>query len=87
MNIIAIWERPEAPQGSTFILLDDRRFLAVNNETEFQGTDKEGNGIYQPTGFPAYYPAFFEQDFDFKKADHFIRHFGGQLIWTKETNL
>jgi len=84
MKIIAIWERPQAHEryGGVFCLFDDGQFFHVSQEKEFNGTDKEGKRLYVETGNPEYGPAFNEEDrFSFEKADYFIRHFGGTLVY------
>ena len=88
MRIKAIWTRDKiAPKSrSSFILLDDGRFLMVDPEREFMGTDKDGNRIYRDTGNPEFWNAFTEEkDWTFEKANFFIRYFGGELVF-KETN-
>jgi len=85
MKIIAIWERPVAnPRyGSIFILLDDGRFLTVTHERFSDGKFANGGERWVETGNPEYGPAFNEEDrFDFEKADFFIHHFGGKLLWS-----
>ena len=68
--------------GGSFCLLEDGRLIHASLETEFDGTDKEGNTRYTETGNVQVSPAFNDEDrFDFKKADFFIKHFGGQLVW------
>lgn len=84
MKILAIWERPQADQryGRVFCLLDDGQFLSLTHEKEYNGTDKESERIYIETGNPEWGPAFKQEDrFDFQKADYFIKHFGGKLIY------
>ena len=84
MKIIAIWERPRADKhyGSVFCLTEDNRFITVKQETEYNGTDKNGNAQYIETGNAEIGNAFDDKDcWSFKKADYFIRHFGGKLVW------
>ena len=87
MKIIAIWERPNShPRyGLIFILLDDGRFLTVNHERISDGKNNNGERRRIETGNPEYWSAFNDEDrFDFEKADFFIRHFGGKLLWSAE---
>jgi len=87
MNIMAIWERPAANEryGGIFLLAKDGHLIYCAQETEFDGTDKHGNRIYKETGFPDFGNAFEEEDrFDFDKAELYLKHFGGQLIWRKD---
>jgi len=81
MRIEAIWERPHAHprDGGTFFLCDDRLFY-VSHETEYIGTNADGDRQYNEIGLKIQ-NAFKEDDrFDFEKADYFLRHFGGQVI-------
>lgn len=87
MRIIAIWERPQAhPKwGGTFCLLESGELLYVTQGRECLGTDPTGEQRYQETGVPEYSPAFHADDrFDLDKADMWVGHFGGQLLWAVE---
>ena len=84
MKIIAIWERPQSHEryGVVFCLLEDERLLTCGNDREYQGTDKDGERVYKETGLPDWGDAFdASYRFDLRKADYFMRHFGGQLVW------
>ncbi len=86
MRIIAIWDRCKIASNSKviFVLTDDERFMTIQPAQEYYGKDKYDKRIYRDTGNMDIYPAFKEEErFDFNKADYFIRHFGGNLIWKK----
>lgn len=84
MTVKAIWERPQAHKryGGVFCLMEDGRFLHLVQEKEDDGTDKDGEYKYIETGYPEFSNAFnAEYHFDFQKADYFIKHFGGVLVY------
>lgn len=84
MNIIAIWERPEADKrrGGVFCLTKEGRFLHIYQET----IQNKITGDYDiETGNPEIWNAFNEKIngklWDFRCADYMIKAFGGVLIW------
>ncbi len=82
MKVLAIWERPQADvrHGGTFFLLDNTRLLHISHTKEYMGTDAEGNRKYKETGL-LISDAFEHGDqFDFDKAHHFLKYFGGKLV-------
>ena len=83
MKILTIWDRHKmAPNSKTiFALTDDERFLTIRPEEDYTGTDARGNSLYADTGNAEIFDAYEEgEEFDFDKADYFIRHFGGELL-------
>lgn len=83
MEITAIWERPAANErySNVFVLCKDGRFLAVTHYLENDGRNKDGSIRTIETGQPEFSSAFPDKDdWDFQKANYFIRHFGGVLI-------
>ena len=84
MKIMAIWDRCKVASKSKviFALLDNESFVTIQPTQEYKGTDVQGKRVYSDAGDMDIYPAFKEDEkFDFNKADYFIRHFGGSLIW------
>lgn len=83
MNIIALWERPQAdPQyGGTFCLLDDGRLLYLTQAVENDGRNADGSPRYRDTGDPDWSSAFDEDDrFDLRCASYFLHRFGARLL-------
>jgi hypothetical protein len=83
MEITAIWERSN---GISVFALDNNsgRLLCITPQTELSHYDKDMQPVYQNTGFPEISDAFRDTDtFDLNRADFFIKHFGGQLVWTE----
>ena len=87
MRILAIWERPVADPkwGGIFCLTDTAELLHLTQGRNNDGRDSAGNPRYSETGQPEWSHAFNTDPFDFNKADFFLRHFGGQLVWRAET--
>jgi len=84
MKIKAIWDRCKVASESKviFALTDNEDFVTIQPYQKYLGTDEYGKRSYRDTGDMDIYPAFKEDEkFDFNKADYFIRHFGGSLIW------
>lgn len=90
MKIIAIWDRCKvAPKSKTiFVLTDSEKFIEVQPEEIFCGRDGHDKRLYKDTGNLEIFDVYKEDEkFDFNKADYFIRHFGGNLIWQDEEKL
>ena len=87
MKIIAIWDRHKAAPNSKviFVLTDDGRFLEFQPVQEYNGRDKNDKRLYRDTGnFEMFDVYKKDEKFDFNKADYFIKHFGGSLIWREQ---
>lgn len=88
MKIIAIWNRPQADEiwGGVFLLCDNKQLLYCQQQREYDGKNANGKNRYIETASPDYSFAFKEEDrFDFHKANFFLRHFGGKLIWKEKS--
>ena len=84
MTIMAIWDRCKVASKSKviFVLTDEENLLTIQPYQKYLGKDDQDKKLYRDTGDMDIYPAFKENErFDFNKADYFIRHFGGSLIW------
>jgi len=82
-NVVAIWDRSKiAPNSkSIFCLLKNGELKEIDVNTEYAGTNANGKRIYKETGHIEISEAFKETDrFTFKKANYFIKHFGGELL-------
>jgi hypothetical protein len=83
VKIIAIWSRDKiAPKAkSIFILTSDGQFGEFEPETKYMGRDEDNIIILGETGDFEFYSEepLKGNKWDFKQANYFIKHFGGQL--------